>query len=142
MGLKIRGEGDEDAPLFVTGLFNATSNTESVMDTVMDTVTDGVTDESTGGDGSDGYDSKTYNLLNVETKLAQVEQYTTAMETELKEKEDLAQKPSPASPEQAQSTDSDKSQVNSNESKKLSQSVTKEKDKGLKVGDQAEPGTA
>ena len=28
LGLKIRGKGDEDAPLFVTGLFNNTSNTE------------------------------------------------------------------------------------------------------------------
>ena len=50
----------------------------------MDSVTDSVTDESTGGDGSDGCDSKTYNLLNVETQLAQIEQYTTAMEAGVK----------------------------------------------------------
>ena len=142
LGLKIRGQGDEDAPLFVTGLPNNTNNTESVMDTVMDNVTDSVTDESTGGDRCDGYDRKTYNLLNVETQLAQVEQYTTGLEKELKEKQTLDKKPSYAeryplgqsSPEQAQTIEGDELEANSSTAKEPAPSVTKE-DKGLKVGD-------
>ena len=106
-------------------------------------VTDGVTDESTGGDRCDGCEDKTSSLLNVETQLAQVEQYTTGLEKELGEKENLAQNPSyaeryplgPASPKQAQTIDNDRLQVNSYESKNPSQSVTKEENKGLKVGD-------
>ena len=135
LGLKIRGDGDEDAPLFVTGLFDITDSTEVDIGTVRDTVMDSVTAETTAGDECDGYDSKTYSLLNVESKLAQIEQYTTGLETELKEKENLDKEPSPASPEQAQSTDNDKSQVNGNVAKKPSPSVTKEEDRGLKVGD-------
>ena len=143
VGLKIRGDGDEDAPLFVTGLFNTTSNTRVDIGDVANSVMDTVTDESTGGDECYGCDDKTYGLLNVETKLAQVERYTTVMGRELGEKENLEEKPSyaeryplgQASPEQVKSTDSDKSQVNSNVAKKPSQSVTKEENKGLKVGD-------
>ncbi len=135
LGLKIRGDGDEDAPLFVTGLFDTTSNTGSVMDTVMDTVTDSVTDETTGGDECDGCDSKTYSLLNVETKLAQVEQYTTAMGRELRGKENLDKKPSPSSQEQAQRTDGDGLQVNRPTAKEPASSVTNNENRGLKVGD-------
>ena len=142
LGLKIRGDEDEDAPLFVTGLFNTTDNTGCVMDSVMDSVTDSVMDERTGGDGSDGCNSKTYNLLNLETQLAQVEQYTTGLERELGEKENLDKEPSyaeryplgQASLEQAKTIESDRLQGNSPTTKKPSQSVTKE-DKGLKVGD-------
>ncbi len=149
LGLKIRGDGDEDAPLFVTGLFDTTSNTGSVMDTVMDTVTDSVTDETTGGDECDGCDSKTYNLLNLESQLARVEQYTTGLERELGEKahrplggnlrvrteqeETLAQNPSRSSQEQAQSADSDRLQVNSPTTKEPSQSVKNDENQGLKV---------
>ncbi|MGK7948468.1 MAG: phage/plasmid primase, P4 family [Xenococcaceae cyanobacterium] len=132
LGLKIRGKGDEDAPLFVTGLFNTTGNTESVMDTVMDNVTDGVTVESTGGDGCYGCDDKTYSLLNVESKLAQVEQYTTELERELREKQTLDKEPSQ---EQAQNTDGDELQENGHTAKKPSPSVTNDENQGLKVGD-------
>ena len=143
LGLKIRGEGDEDAPLFVTGLFYTTNNTGVDYGMVTDSVMDSVTDESTGGDRCDGCDDKTSSLLNVETKSTQVEQYTTIRSKELEEKDNLEEKPSyaeryplgPASPEQAQSTDNDKSQVNGNVAKKPSPSVTKEEDRGLKVGD-------
>ena len=135
MGLKIRGEGDEDAPLFVTGLPNITNNTGAGYGTVMDNVTNGVTVETIASDECDGYDSKSYNLLNVETKLVQVEQYTTGLERELQGKENLDREPSQASTEQAQIIDSDKSQVNGNASKKLEPTVTKEEDKRLKVGD-------
>ncbi len=68
VGLKIRGDGDEDAPLFVTGLFNTTDDTEVDIGDVTNSVTDSVTAETIAGDGSDGCDDKTCNLLNVETK--------------------------------------------------------------------------
>ena len=135
MGLKIRGKGDEDAPLFVTGLYNITGTTEMDISTVMDSVTDSVTAESTASDECYGCDSKTYNLLNVETKLAQIEQYTTAVEKELREKENLDKEPSTASPEQAKTIDTNKLQVNIPTAKKPSPTVIKEEDKGLKVGD-------
>ncbi len=142
LGLKIRGKGDEDAPLFVTGLSDVTHSTEVDISTVTEGVMDSVMDGSTGGDRCDGSDAKVYSLLNVETELAQIEQYTTVMKKELEAKENLDKKPSYAeryplgqsSPEQAQTTDTNKLQVNSNESKKPSPTVTKE-DKGLKVGD-------
>ena len=134
LGLKIRGQGDEDAPLFVTGLSDVTSNTKSGFSTVTDKVTDGVMDESTGGDRCDGCDGKTYNLLNVATKLAQIEQYTTVMEKELSEKDNLEENPSPSSQEQAQSTEGDELQENGYKAKEPASSVTNE-DKGLKVGD-------
>ncbi len=89
MGLKIRGKGDEDVPLFVTGSSNVTDNTEVDIGNVMDTVTDTVTVESIGGVECDGSDGKSYSLLNVETQLELFEQYTTAIEKELKEKDNL-----------------------------------------------------
>ena len=139
LGLKIRGKGDEDAPLFVTDLFNTTGNTEVDISDVTNSVMDSVTDESTGGDGSDGCYGKTYNLLNLEVKLAQIEQYTTAVETELREKEHLENNPSPASQEQAQGTDGEELQVNSPTVKEPSPSVintiTNDEDDELKVGD-------
>ena len=135
VGLKIRGEGDEDVPLFVTGLFNTTGNTESVMDSVMDSVTDSVTDESTASDECYGCDDKTYNLLNLEIRLAQVEQYTTAVEKELREKDNFEEKPSPSSPEQAQTIEGDELEVNGNVAKEPSPTVTNDENQGLKVGD-------
>ncbi len=147
LGLKIRGEGDEDAPLFVTDLFNTTTNTEVDIGEVTNSVTDTVTVETTGGDRCYGCDAKSYSLLNLETQLIQIEQYTTALETELREKENLEDKPSYAeryplgqvSPEQAQSTDNHELQGNSNTAKEPSPSVTStvtnDDDEGLKVGD-------
>ncbi len=135
LGLKIRGDGDEDAPLFVTGLSDVTHNTEVDIGDVTNSVMDTVTVETLAGDECDRCDSKTYSLLNVETKLAQVEQYTTAMERELEEKENLDKKPSPALLEQTQSIEGDELEVNGNVAKKPSPSVTKEENQGLKVGD-------
>ncbi len=139
LGLKIRGKGDEDAPLFVTDLFNNTSNTEVDIGDVTNDVMDTVTVESTGGDGSDGCDAKSYSLLNLETQLAQIEHYTTALEKELEEKDNLEEKRSPASPEQAQGTENDESQVNSPTVKEpsptVAPTVTDDEDEELKVGD-------
>ena len=165
LGLKIRGKGDEDAPLFVTDLFNNTSNTEVDIGDVTNSVMDTVTVETTGSDGSDGCYGKTYSLFNLETQLAQVEQYTTVMERELQEKEELENHPSYAdaeryplgqvSPEQAQhldwvcwgnpstplgqNTEGDESQANDNVAKEPSSSVTNpitnDEDEELKVGD-------
>ena len=177
LGLKIRGDGDEDAPLFVTGLSDrllqevrekgkgegekecinnlsplplnlspiqdqglsdlcknpdVTHSTEVDIGDVTNSVMDSVTAESIVSDGSDGYDSKTYNLLNLESQLAQVEQYTTELERELKEKDNLAQE---SSPEQAQKTEDDELQENGHTTKKPSQSVTNDENQGLKVGD-------
>ena len=139
VGLKIRGKGDEDAPLFVTDLFNTTSNTEVDIGDVTNDVMDGVTVESTGSDRYYGCDEKSYSLLNLETQLAQVEQYTTALEKELEKKENLEEKPSQSSPEQAQTTDGNELQENSNTEKEPSQSVTNtvtdDEEDELKVGD-------
>ncbi len=139
LGLKIRGDGDEDAPLFVTDLFNTTSNTEVNIGTVTDDVTDTVTVETTGGDRCYGCDEKNYSLLNLETQLAQVEQYTTALETELREKDNLEEKPSPASAEQAQGTEGDRLQANGSADNESAPTVTKtateDEDDKLKVGD-------
>ena len=139
LGLKIRGKGDEDAPLFVTGLFNTTGNTEVDIGTVMDSVMGSVTGESTGGDKCYGCDAKTYNLLNLEIQLALVEQYTTALEKELREKENLENNPLEASSEQAQGTDGDRLQANGhtdNESAPtVTNTVTDDEEDELKVGD-------
>ena len=151
LGLKIRGQGDEDAPLFVTGLFDTTYNTEMDIGDVTNSVMDTVTAETIASDQCDRYDSKTYNLLKVETQLAQVEQYTTGLERELQEKahrplggllrvrteqeETLDKKPSPSSPEQAQTTEGDRLQSNSKTTKKPSLKVTNDENRGLKVGD-------
>ena len=64
LGLKIRGKGDEDAPLFVTDLFSTTSNTEVDVGTVTDSVMDTVTVESPGSDECYGSDCKSYSLLD------------------------------------------------------------------------------
>ncbi len=139
LGLKIRGKGDEDAPLFVTDLFNTTSNTGVDIGTVTDSVTEGVMDGSIGGDRCYGCDSKTYNLLNLETQLVQVKQYTTALKTELREKENLEEKPSPASAEQAQGNNGDRLQANGHTDNEPAPTVinpvTDEEDEELKVGD-------
>ncbi len=147
LGLKIRGKGDEDAPLFVTNLFGTTDNTEVDIGNLTNTVMDSVTDESTGGDECYGCDAKIYNLLNLEIQLAQIEQYTTAMERELEEKENLEEKPSyaeryplgPESKEQAQSTDGDRLQENGNIDNEpaptVTNPVTDDEDDELKVGD-------
>ena len=94
--------------------------------------------KSYGSDGSDGCYGKTYSLLNLEIQLAQVEQYTTALEKELEEKDNLENNPSPASSEQAQSNN-DESQVNDNTpnepSSSVTNTVTDDEDEGLKVGD-------
>ena len=136
LGLKIRGEGDEDAPLFVTGLFNTTGNTEVDIGTVTDTVTDTVMDESTVSDECDGCDGKSYSLLNLEIKLAQIEQYTTVLEKKLKEKENLGNNPSQPLGSQVQSTDSAELQGKGNTSNEPATSMRNTvTDEGLKVGD-------
>ncbi len=147
LGLKIRGKGDEDAPLFVTDLFNTTGNTEVDIGTVMDSVMDTVTVETTGGDECYGCDSKVYSLLNLETQLVQIEQYTTAMETELREKDNLEEKRSQDPPEQSQSTEGDRLQANGHTDNEpaptvicgavsfRTNTVTEDEDAKLKVGD-------
>ncbi len=120
-----------------------------VTNSVMDTPIRGqaVTVESTGSDKCYGCDRKSYSLFNLGIQLAQVESYTTALETELRENENLEEKPSSASAEQAQSTDSDELQVNSPTVKEPSPTVicgavsfrtnpvTDDEDDELKVGD-------
>ncbi len=139
LGLKIRGKGDEDAPLFVTELFNTTGNTEVDIGEVTNSVTDTVTVETTGGDECYGCDSKTYSLLNLETQLELVEQYTTALDRELREKENLEEKTSQASSEQAQKNDGDRLQANGHTDNEpapsVTNSVTNDDDDELKVGD-------
>ncbi len=139
LGLKIRGKGDEDAPLFVTDLFSTTSNTEVDIGDVTNSVMDTVTVEPTGGDRCYGCDAKNYSLFNLETQLELVEYYTTGMEKELEEKENLEEKPSPASAEQAQKTEGDRLQANGHTDNEPSPSVTNtvidDEDEGLKVGD-------
>ncbi len=139
LGLKIRGKGDEDAPLFVTDLFNTTDNTEVDIGTVTNDVTDSVTVKSTGGDGCYGCDRKSYSLFNLETQLELVEHYTTVMERELEEKENLENHPSKSSRSQAQKTENNESQVNDNAANEPSSSVTNtitdDEDDELKVGD-------
>ena len=144
LGLKIRGKGDEDAPLFVTDLFNNTGNTEVDIGTVTDSVMDTVTVESTGGDRCYGCDAKSYSLFNLGIQLAQAEYYTTALEKELEEKDNLEEKPSPESPEQGQSTENDRLQANGHTDNGHTDNepaptvinpVTDEDDEGLKVGD-------
>ncbi len=135
LGLKIRGKGDEDAPLFVTDLFNTTDNTEVDIGTVTDEVTDRVTVESTASDKCDGSDGKSYSLLNVEIQLAQIEHYTTALEKELQEKENFENNPSPASAEQAQKNDGDRLQANGYTDNEPAPTVTNHEDEELKVGD-------
>jgi len=130
LGLKIRGKGDEHVPLFVTGLSDITGNTK----TVMDSVTDTVTVESTGSDRCYRVDDKKYNLLEVETRLAQVEQYTTALEKELREQENLEQKRAQPSGQKTQSTEGDETQVTVAKTKEPVSTFTYD-DGGLKVGD-------
>lgn len=147
LGLKIRGKGDEDVPLFVTGLSDTTSSTGVDIADVMDTVTDTVTTESTANDKCDGSDGKNYSLLNVETQLELFEQYTTAVEKELEKEEKLENNPSQPSREQGLSTDSDRLQANDKTPDEPSPTVicgavsfrtntiTNDEDDELKVGD-------
>ncbi len=124
--------------MFVTDLFSATSNTEVDIGTVTDSVMDTVTVESTGSDECYGCDAKNYSLLNLEIQLELVEYYTTGVEKELEEKDNLENNPSPVSPEQAQTND-DESQVNDNADKEpsptVTNTVTDDEDDELKVGD-------
>ncbi len=139
VGLKIRGKGDEDAPLFVTDLFDITNNTEVDIGDVTNSVTDTVTVETTGGDRCYGCDSKVYNLFNLETQLELVEYYTTGMERELREKENLEEKPSQSSQEQAQGNDGDRLQANGHTDNEpaptVTNTITDDEDEELKVGD-------
>ncbi len=110
-------------------------------------VMDSVTVESTGGDECYGCDRKVYSLLNLEIQLAQIEQYTTALDRELREKENLEENPSYAEryplgqalSEQAQGTEGDRLQVNDNTlnepSPTVTNTVTDDEDDELKVGD-------
>ena len=100
---------------------------------------DDVMDESIGSDECDGCYGKTYSLLDLEIKLVQIEHYTTALEKELREKENLENHSSPASPEQAQTTDNDELQSSSNipnqPSPTFTNPIPKDENEGLKVGD-------
>ena len=136
LGLKIRGKGDEDVPLFVTGLSDVTGSTKVNISDVTDNVMDTVTAESTDSDECDSSDGKIYNLLNVETQLELVEQYTTAIEKELKEQEKVENNPSQSSQEQDGSTASDRLEVNDNSTDEPSPAVTNSvtNDEGLNQG--------
>ncbi len=87
-------------------------------------VMDGVMVESIGGDGCYGCDGKSYSLFNLETQLELVEYYTTGMEKELEEQDNLEEKPSPESPEQGQRHDSEELQANGHTDKETAPSVT------------------
>ncbi|MGK7949643.1 MAG: hypothetical protein AB4368_12835 [Xenococcaceae cyanobacterium] len=107
--------------------------------TVTDNVTDSVTDKSTGRGGCDGSDGKSCSLFNLELQLELVEYYTTGMEKELEEKDNLKNNPSPASAEEAQKTEDDRLQENGNKDNEPAPTVTNtvpdDEDEGLKVGD-------